>query len=66
MTLLDGCLLDELSNPSTIDDIEYYIAATGLKVVNTPTYTQSLAHCQVDWTLLAVDQNGLETELTTT
>ena len=27
--LVDGCLLDELSDPSTIEDVDYYIAATG-------------------------------------
>ena len=30
MTLRDGCLLDELSSPSTIEGFDYYIAATGL------------------------------------
>ena len=30
MSLLDGCLNDELSSPSIIEDIEYYIAYTGL------------------------------------
>ena len=38
ISLLDGCLNDELSSPSIIDDIEYYIAYTGLQVVPTPTY----------------------------
>ena len=38
MSLLDGCLNDELSSPSIIDNIEYYIAYTGLQVVPTPTY----------------------------
>ena len=45
MNLLDGCLLDELSDPSTIGDIDYYIAATGQLIVSTPTYTQLLARC---------------------
>ena len=39
ITLLDGCLLDELYDPSFIDDIDYYIASTGLKIVNAPTFT---------------------------
>ena len=30
MSLLDGCLNDELSSPSIIEDIEYFIAYTGL------------------------------------
>ena len=29
ISLLDGCLNDELSSPSTIDDFDYYIAHTG-------------------------------------
>ena len=29
ISLLDGCLNDELSSPSTIDDFDYYIAYTG-------------------------------------
>ena len=27
--LVDGCQLDELSDPSSIEDVDYYIAATG-------------------------------------
>ena len=33
INLVDGCLLDELSDPSTIGDVDYYIAATGLHVI---------------------------------
>ena len=67
MNILDGCLLDELSDPSTIDDIDYYIAATGQLIVPTPTYTQLLARCQVDWTLVAINPNsGQEVALTAT
>ena len=39
MSLLDGCLNDELSDPSTIDDFNYYIALTGEHVISTPTFT---------------------------
>ena len=39
VSLLDGCLNDELSLPSIINDIDYYIAYTGLQVVPAPTYT---------------------------
>ena len=65
MTLLDGCLLDELSDPSVIDDFDYYIASTGLKTVSTPTFTQLLGNCDVDWSLVTVDQ-GQEEALTAT
>ena len=39
VSLLDGCLNDELSLPSIINDIDYYIAYTGLQVVPAPTFT---------------------------
>ena len=39
ISLFDGCLLDELYDPSFIDDFDYYIASTGLKIVNAPTFT---------------------------
>ena len=39
VSLLDGCLNDKLSLPSIINDIDYYIAYTGLQVVPAPTYT---------------------------
>ena len=42
INLFDGCLNDELSSPSSIEDFDYYIAATGLYTINTQTYTQSL------------------------
>ena len=35
----DGCLNDELSNPSSISDFGYYIAHTGLYEIPTPTFT---------------------------
>ena len=39
LSLLDGCLLDVLSSPSTIDNLIYYIDDTGLYTISTPTYT---------------------------
>ena len=64
MSLLDGCLNDELSSPSTIGDFDYYIAATGLHTISTPTYTQSLLGCPVTWSLVAIDpDSGLEQAL---
>ena len=38
VTLKDGCLMNELSSPSVMDDIDYYIGATGPLVVPTPSY----------------------------
>ena len=39
MSLLDGCIIDTLSNPSSIESFDYYIDVTGLRVIPTPTYT---------------------------
>ena len=39
MALIDGCTIDELSSPSTIVNFVYYIDDTGLKEIETPTYT---------------------------
>ena len=60
VTLKDGCLMNELSNSSTIDDIDYYIGATGLLVVPTPSYTQLVGHCANSWSLESIDpETGL-------
>ena len=48
-SLRDGCLLDVLSDLSTIDDFVYYLDNTGLHVVSAPTYTQLVANCNIDW-----------------
>ena len=63
--LLDGCLNDELSSPSIIDDFVYYIAYTGSHFVTTPTYTQTLQNCPISWKLVAIE-NGLEIPLSAT
>ena len=62
--MLDGCLNDILSNPSTISDFNYYIAHTGLETVPTPTFTQDLQNCPITWELVAIDVNGAEGPLT--
>ena len=57
MSFLDGCLNDELSLPSIIEDFDYYIAYTGSHVVPTPTYAQALRFCPISWTLVALDDS---------
>ena len=66
MTLIDGCELDELSDPSVIDDFDYYIASTGQMIVSTPTYTQLLGTCNVDWSIVLVNDLGQEESLDAT
>ena len=61
---MDGCVLDELSDPSVIDDFDYYIAYTGAKSISAPTYTQLLGHCAVEWSLVALS-TGQEIALST-
>ena len=39
MSLVDGCVNDELSLPSTIDDFNYYISSTGALTIVKPTFT---------------------------
>ena len=39
VSMIDGCVNDELSNPSTIDDFTYYIGSTGVHTVSSPSYT---------------------------
>ena len=39
VAMVDGCLLDVLSDPSTIANFAYYIDDTGLYTVPAPTYT---------------------------
>ena len=64
VNLFDGCINDELSSPSSIEDFDYYIAATGLRIINPQTYTQSLEDCPVTWSLVAIDpDSGLEEAL---
>ena len=65
VSLLDGCLNDELTSPSIIDDFDYYIAYTGSHIVSAPTYTQVLNNCPISWKLIVLD-NGLETPLSAT
>ena len=65
MSLLDGCLVDTLSNPSSIDSFDYYIDVTGLKVIPTPVYTQEVANCDVSWSLITVE-DGYEEALSST
>ena len=65
MSLLDGCLVDTLSNPSSIDSFDYYIDVTGLRVIPTPSYTQEVENCDVSWSLVTVE-DGSEWELSAT
>ena len=60
----DGCLLDELSNPSSIEDFNYYIAATGIYVIDPPTFSQLVPSCEILWSIVAVD-DGSEAALST-
>ena len=39
VSMIDRCVNDELTSPSIISDFDYFIAATGLTTVPTPTYT---------------------------
>ena len=39
VTMIDRCTNDELSDPSIVSDFDYFIAATGLRTIPTPTYT---------------------------
>ena len=39
ISLVDGCVNDELSSPSTIDDFNYYISSTGVYTIQNPTFT---------------------------
>ena len=67
VTLKDGCLMNELSSPSVIDDIDYYIGSTGPLVVPTPSYIQLVDNCATSWSLESIDtETGLETALTET
>ena len=65
MTTYDGCLLDALTGTSTIENFVYYIDDTGLRPVPTPTYSQSVANCNVEWSLVALDGTNQETPLST-
>ena len=38
INILDGCLFDELSTSSTIEDFYYYIAETGLLEISAPGF----------------------------
>ena len=58
VSLLDGCLNDELTATGSIDDVTYFIAQTGLLPIPTPEYSQSLLNCPIDWTLVVVDDLG--------
>ena len=64
MSLLDGCLNDELSSPSTIGDFDYFITATGLHTIPTPTFTQTLSGCPIEWSITGIDGTGSEIDLT--
>ena len=64
ISMLDGCLNDILSAPSTIADFNYYIGHTGLETVPTPTFTQDLQNCPITWELVAIDGFGAEGPLT--
>ena len=67
VTLKDGCLMNELSSPSVMDDIDYYIGATGPLVVPTPSYIQLVDNCPISWKLESIDpETRLETALTET
>ena len=48
-SLRDGCLLDVLTNPSSIENFVYYLDDSGLHTVPSPTYTQLVANCNIDW-----------------
>ena len=45
MDLKDGCLLDSLSDLSTIGNFAYYLDDTGLYTVPAPTFTQLVPNC---------------------
>ena len=56
VTLKDGCLLDILSEPSTINSFVYYMKDTGLYEISTPTYIQRVENCEVEWSLVTVNE----------
>ena len=62
IVFIDGCVKDELSNPSSIDDFQYFLGSTGLYPIATPTYTQLLTNCGLEWELVALS-GGLEAVL---
>ena len=43
--LIDGCVKDFLSNPSSISDFDYFLGQTGAIEIQTPTYDQLLSNC---------------------
>ena len=47
--LMDGCLLDVLTDPSTIENFVYYLDDSGLHTVPSPTYSQLVANCNIEW-----------------
>ena len=55
MSILDGCLNDELRVTGSVDNFNYYIAQTGLTTISAPEYTQTLLNCPITWTLVMVD-----------
>ena len=52
--LIDGCVKDFLSNPSTISDFDYFLGQTGAIEIQTPTYDQLLSNCQLSWWIFAL------------
>ena len=48
-SLIDGCLLDVLTDLSTVDNFVYYLDDSGLYTVPSPTYTQLVANCNIVW-----------------
>ena len=64
--MLDRCLNDELSSPTTISDLNYYVAVTGKHIIPNPTFTQAIENCSIKWSLVAIDSDtGLDVELST-
>ena len=43
--------MDNLSDPSTIDSLEYYVDFTGIYVIPFPSFSQRVENCAIEWSL---------------
>ena len=41
--------MDNLSDPSTIDSLDYYVDFTGIYAVPTPSFSQKVKNCAIEW-----------------
>ena len=49
MTFKDGCLMDNFSDPSSIDSLDYYVDFTEIYVISAPSFSQKVENCAIEW-----------------